>query len=315
MTERVVFFVQETEAMKARVEFCDEASTTDAQEFLYWRRVFLQKEANAMTEGATFFQREADALKELEKAAVREEKDALEDRADFFAAEEAKYAKGKEEKKQKRGPFGFLRRKNGKGVAEKAAAVSAPIVEDMEKAAAKVKTTEDEGREMALETNKALRKRLREEKEKEKEVARELREKMERELRVTPGRDRPQTKESAGHEASKTESERFPWDQWREYVREEESTVAKAASNALSSANDELSKVGLGAVAEVTQAEKAIKKKGGLFGFLRRKKGKDAKTNPRKPKKGRVHAKASKKGLFGFLRRKKAADADGNDTA
>jgi len=58
----------------------------------------------------------------------------------------------------------------------------------------------------------------------------------------------------------------------------------------------------------------AIKKRG-LFGFLRRKKGKAGKANARKPKKGRVQAKSPKRGWFGFRRGKKASRGDGNSTA
>jgi hypothetical protein len=63
--------------------------------------------------------------------------------------------------------------------------------------------------------------------------------------------------------------------------------------------------------------EKALKKKRGIFGFLRRNKDGKTKKAKRFAKKGRVQAKsrAAKKGLFGFLRRKKAVEGNGDNTA
>jgi hypothetical protein len=220
MSERVTFLLNETEAMKARVNFCDEATTADAQAFLHERRVFLQREAEAMTKHAAFFQQEADALKE---AALQDEMRAANERAAFFEAT------------KKKGPFSFLRRK-GKGAQAKAASVSAPIAELVE----------------------------------------------------TVERPPPYFAFAAPRKASPVE-----------LVEEVEGMIAKESEEMEEAAIEELT---------------AIKKRG-LFGFLRRKKGKAGKANARKPKKGRVQAKSPKRGWFGFRRGKKASRGDGNSTA
>jgi len=112
-------------------------------------------------------------------------------------------------------------------------------------------------------------------------------------------------------------------DQWREYVKEEENyqvqTWHPAAEvvDMVDGLSEKAKKMDLSIESEEKKVEKAIKKKG-FFGFLRRKKGKDAKPKAKKlAKKGRVQAKArpAKKGLFGFLRRKKAVESDSAGTA
>jgi len=84
-----------------------------------------------------------------------------------------------------------------------------------------------------------------------------------------------------------------------ELVEEVEGLIAKESEEMEDAAVEELT---------------AIKKRR-LFGFLRRKKGKDGKAKARKPKKGRVQAKSPKRGWFGFRRGKKASGGDGNSTA
>merc|ERR1719321_1542767 len=95
--------------------------------------MFLQKKADAIAEHATFFQQEAESLKEQAKAVREEEKHSTDARATFFeevALEKKRRARDErvaffqeqaaEAKKQKRGLFGFLRRKKGKAAAAKA---------------------------------------------------------------------------------------------------------------------------------------------------------------------------------------------------
>jgi hypothetical protein len=147
-TDRVAFLLQEAEAMKARVEFCDEAASQDAQAFFHERRVFLQKEAQAFFQRAAFFQREADSLKEraqyVEESAVEEDTYADADRVAFFEEAEKTAAK-----KQKRGLFGFLRRKKGKEAAVK-------VVETAKTAAADAKSAADEARKLASQTEASI---------------------------------------------------------------------------------------------------------------------------------------------------------------
>merc|ERR1719506_495069 len=141
MTERVAFFLQETEAMRARVALCDEAATQDALEFLYERKRFLQTEADAMTERAALFQREADACRAADFD-EEDDKHAEAGRTAFFD--------GTVETKKKRGPFSFLRRKKVKDA---------------------VKVVEVEVKTEALEIDHAVEKRLREEEEQARELA------------------------------------------------------------------------------------------------------------------------------------------------
>lgn len=293
MTERQAFFRDAAEEMQALVASFDESATAaeqaEARRFLREGPVYYAQQAEALSARVAFFQTEADACDE-ERAAFFEQTD---------AQEEA-------EPKKKRGLFGFLRRNK----VEKDAKAKALKVEKAVQNWNKKRDQEQERKEEALQLNKAVLQKLREEKKEARDVSKAA---------AKAAAQADAAVEQAFHDVAApriwhVEGVSSGLDQWREGVLEEERAVGEAAAKKV----DEMTKSVEGAVdAEEQRVEKALKKKRGIFGFLRRNKDGKTKKAKRFAKKGRVQAKsrAAKKGLFGFLRRKKAVEGNGDNTA
>jgi hypothetical protein len=295
LTERQAFFRDAAEEMQALVASFDESATAaeqaEARRFLREGPVYYAQQAEALSARVAFFQTEADACDE-ERAAFFEQTD---------AQEEA-------EPKKKRGLFGFLRRNKAKAVnVEKGAKAKALKVEKAVQNWNKKRDQEQERKEEALQLNKAVLQKLREEKKEARDVSKAA---------AKAAAQADAAVEQAFHDVAATAAEGVSsgLDQWREGVLEEERAVGEAAAKKV----DEMTKSVEGAVdAEEQRVEKALKKKRGIFGFLRRNKDGKTKKAKRFAKKGRVQAKsrAAKKGWFGFLRRKKAVEGNGDNTA
>jgi hypothetical protein len=300
--ERAAFYQKEADNMKEGVKFFAEVATerahAEAQTFVKERREYFAQQADTMSERAAFFQKEADALVDradffagvaAADAAAAAEESAVADRAAFF--DRAEFFNGaaaaEKPKKKKRRLFGFLRRKKVEDAAEIAAEVSEPIVEEVEKAA---KGAENLARTKAVELGNT--------EDELKEQALQLNKALSERLAAEKKK-----LEASEHSAA--------WDQWREYAEKERGVGGAAIHKAEDAVESEEKRV-----------EKAIKKKRGIFGFLRRTKGKDGKDAKAKAKKltkkSRAHGKAAtgraaKRGFFGFLRRKPISPVESGD--